>query len=517
MFKNYIKKNLNKTYVIDIAFLSVLAILFFYFGYHDVFFSEPFGIHYMRQTDSLSFASNYYNHGFKFFSPELYNLKNMDGKAACEFPFTYYITALLYSIFGKQFFIQRIVHIVIAYFGVFCSYRLALLILKDKVYAVLVGLIVFSSTVFNYYAFNYLPDIPALGLVFAGWYFFYKYLTDEKRSSLIFMLLFFTLGSLIKVTYLINLLSIISYSILIVLVLREKVALPRGKKIIWTGLISVFLVVVWNIYMIHYNTINESSSFNTKALPIWGMTKENIHFVWELITNYWYKQYFPKSIFHLFYAIFFLQIILIKKGNKQFSTVLLILFLANLSYLILFYSQFRDHDYYFLAFFPVFILVLINGLKTLQNITSNKIIHLIIQLVVAVLLVSGVNFSRVRVYKRFDKKIDKYSQAGLIIHEHNNSIKQLNIPKESRFIVAPDLCQNGGLFFLDKKGWNLTPDQINIENIVELKNRGAQYLLMVTKDSALLSGADSTGMRIFENLEIAIFKLKEEEENHVER
>ncbi len=503
---NLFRKIYSKTYPFDILFLFILAILFFYFGYDHIFFSEPFGIHYMRQTDSLSFASNYYNQGFKFFSPELYNLKNIDSKAACEFPLTYYITGLLYNIFGKEFYIQRLVHLIITYLGVFCIYKLALLLLKNKIYAFLAGLIVFTSTVFNYYAFNFLPDIPALGFILAGWYFFYRYLNDEKKSSLILMFVFFTLGSLIKVTYLINPLTIIAFCISS-LFFKRNIIVSNSKKIIWTGTISALLVILWNFYIIYYNTINESTSFNTKALPIWVMTKEKIDFVWELMTNYWYKQYFPKSTFHLFYVIFFLQIILIKKVNKKNSLLIIILFFANLSYLLLFYSQFRDHDYYFLAFFPLFLLVLINGIKTIQNVTSRRFIHYIIQAVILVIIIGGIKDSRIRVYKRFDKKMDMYSKTGLIIYENKDEINKLNLSVDSKFIVAPDLCQNGGLFFLDRKGWNLPEDHISIEKINNLKNKGANYLLLATEDRNIVSKGDSTGILIFEGKEIYIFKL----------
>lgn len=503
---NFIRKIYSKTYLFDIVFLFILILSFFYFGYHDVFFSEPFGIHYMRQTDSLSFASNYFNNGFKFFSPELYNLESFKGKAACEFPVTYYITSLMYSIFGKHFFIQRIVHLLITYFGVFTIYRLALLILNDKIYAFLVGLAVFTSTIFNYYAFNYLPDIPALGFMFAGWYFFYKYLNDKKKASLIFMFLFFTLGSLIKVTYLINVLAVITFCLIFIFI-KASLSVKSLKKVTWIGLLTILIVGAWNVYMLYYNELNGSTLFNTKPLPIWDMAKQDVAFVWELMTNYWYKQYFPKSTFHLFYAIFFLQIIFIKKSSNEHSLIIFILFFANLSYLLLFFRQFRDHDYYFLAFFPLFLLVLINGIKTLQKIISKRFIHYIIQAIILVIIVSGLKFSRIRVYKRFDKKMDMYSQAGLLIHENRDKIKELNIGKTSKVIVAPDYCLNAGLFFLDRKGWNLPKDHIKIENINNLKNKGADYLLLATEDKDILAKGDSTGMRIFEGKEIYIFKL----------
>ena len=123
-------------------------------------------MHFMRQTDSLSFVSQYFNNGFHFFEPQLFNLKNIDGRAACEFPILYYITSLLYIIIGKKLFLLKFIHLIISFTGLFYVYRLSYLILKDYVYSILIALFLCTSTVFNFYAFNYLPDAPALGFVF---------------------------------------------------------------------------------------------------------------------------------------------------------------------------------------------------------------------------------------------------------------------------------------------------------------------------------------------------------------
>ena len=113
-----------------IFFLGIFILLFLFLDFDAIISKGPFGVHFMRQTDSLSFSSNYFNNGFRFFKPQLYNLSNFDGRAACEFPITYYLTALLYTLFGKQFFIQRFVHLLIAYIGVFYIFKLSYKILK---------------------------------------------------------------------------------------------------------------------------------------------------------------------------------------------------------------------------------------------------------------------------------------------------------------------------------------------------------------------------------------------------
>ena len=136
-------------WIITTIFILILLSIFFFFGYHTIFFDGPQGIHFMRQTDSLSFASQYYNHGYEFFNPKLYNLKSIEGRAACEFPITYYITALLYSVFGKLPFLLKLVHLLILYVGVYYVFRLSYLFLKNYLLSLLISLFLFTSTVFN--------------------------------------------------------------------------------------------------------------------------------------------------------------------------------------------------------------------------------------------------------------------------------------------------------------------------------------------------------------------------------
>ena len=334
---------INKFWIHIILFIFALTGLFFFLGLAEIFFSGPQGIHFMRQTDSLSFASQYFNNGFYFFKPQLYNLKNIGGYAACEFPLTYYLTALLYFMVGNKLFILKLLHFIIVNIGVYFIFKLSYQVLKDYFYAALICLLLFTSTVFNYYSFNYLPDAPALGFTFIGWYFILQYQTDKKEKTVIISFLFFTLGSLIKVTYLINPLAIIGFSLFSVLFHKTGfMSSPMAKKMIAYGATGVLIVVIWNAYVLIYNDLNESASFVTRALPIWGLTKYNIEVVWDHFTNYWYNSYFAIYSFRLLFIIFLFIILFHKKSDIRLSLLTLILFFGCLAYFILFYPQFRS-------------------------------------------------------------------------------------------------------------------------------------------------------------------------------
>ncbi len=500
---------MSRNLLSGLLFIILILGLFFFLGLDKVFFLGPTGIHFMRQTDSLSFASQYFNNGFNFFTPQLYNLKNIDGKAACEFPIIYYLTSIIYYFIGKKVFILKLLHLIIVYIGVYFVYKLSYQILKDYIYAILVTLFLFTSTVFNYYSFNYLPDSAALGFVLIGWYYIFEYNNNSKQKSLLISLLFFTLGGLIKVTYLINPLAIIFFSLITLFVKKTSFGKNQERKyIIKYGLISVVIVAIWNIYMIIYNAANDSNSFNTSALPIWDLSKENISIVWLYINKYWYSKYLAESSFHVLFSALLLPIIAFRKSSFKLSLVTFILFLGTISYFILFYSQFRNHDYYFLAFFPFVVIALLNGIKTLQNISMKPVIHITVKIIFAIIVISGINYSSMKLSNRFITEYDDFSRISFLIDENINEINKLGIEDDSKFIVAPDLCQNGGLFVLDKMGWNIqSTDSITVDIINTYKIKGADYLLLATNDEDALSNGNKSGKLIFGKNEIYIFKL----------
>ncbi|MDC0297458.1 glycosyltransferase family 39 protein, partial [Crocinitomicaceae bacterium] len=326
-------KNISKNWKTIALATSVFLFLFFFLGYHNVFFRGPYGMHFMRQTDSLSFVSQYFNNGFHLFDPQLFNLKNIDGRAACEFPILYYITSLLYIIIGKKLFLLKFIYLLISFTGLFYVYRLSYLILKDQIYAIFTALFLCTSTVFNFYAFNYLPDAPALGFVFIAWYYGFQFSLKGEKSALIKAFAFFTLGSLIKVTYLINPIAFIVYFAYLQIFQKQAISKLRYKvSLLKWGAINLLLVGSWNAYMLYYNQQYDSHSFNTSALPIWELNNQNIVLTWDYMMNFWYSSYFAHSSFHFLLIIFIFQIIYLKKSNYNLSLLTAFMLIGSLSF-----------------------------------------------------------------------------------------------------------------------------------------------------------------------------------------
>ncbi|MES2590635.1 MAG: glycosyltransferase family 39 protein [Bacteroidota bacterium] len=507
-------KSINKKSQIKIqdgVFIILLISAFLFLGYQQILFLRPQGIHFMRQTDSASFVLNYYNNGFNFFKPALFSLKNIDGNAACEFPIVYYITSFFYLILGEKEFLLRMFHLLIVSAGIFCLYKLAFELLKDYLYALFISFFLFTSTVFCYYSCNFLPDPAALGFVFIGWYSFILHYKNGEKRSLLIGFIFFTLAGLIKITYLINPLTILVLSFIELFVLKSAIKNLNAlfKRRLAYGLFSILIVIGWNIYVMYYNQIYESHSFITAALPMWNLSANEIAAIWNLMcNNYWYPKYFSFTSFHLLFVLIPFQIIFFKKSDKPVSLITLILFLGSLAYFILFYSQFRDHDYYFMAFFPLCIFIILNGISIVKNLTSNFYVHSVFKLMLLVIVVSGTNYARMKLAERYRDNIDEFSKIGVSLADISPELEKLKIPQDSKFLVVPDKTPNGGLYFLNRKGWSFGEYQsFSADTINAYQQKGAEYILLSIKDEKLFSTVRDVAEPIYEQNGVTILKL----------
>ena len=365
IFINRITQKIQDNEIIQLfIFIIIFLFVFLFLDYHKILFFRPQGIHFIRQTDSLSFVVNYFQNGMKFFQPEVFDLRSFDGKAVCEFPIIYYFTAILYFLFGEKEFILRLINLTIVFFGFLFLFKLIKQILNDFLLALLFTFLFFSSSVLIYYTNNFLPDTAALGFIFIGWWSFFRYYQAGKNKYFIIGFVFFTLAGLIKVTTLINPLTIISLYIierLNILKFSENKVFKNSKFFIIPAIVNICLVVFWNLYVLKYNSFYNNYYFLTHIRPIWDLPKEKILVVFEYITNYWYNSYFYPSTFHFFYIILFLSLFFIKKSDKFLMSLSLVLLMGGLSYFLLFFEQFKEHDYYFLTLLPVIVFLTLNS------------------------------------------------------------------------------------------------------------------------------------------------------------
>jgi hypothetical protein len=503
--------NFVKKHQLSLGFICLLFALFFFLNFDSYFFLRPQGVHFVRQTDGLSFVSNYFRSNLHFFDIKLFNLKNgVDGRGVCEFPVLYYCTALLYFVFGEKEFILKLLHLLFFFLGVFHIHRLCLLLLKDVVYSIFIPLFLFSSVSLVYYSFNFLPDSPALGFAFSGLYFLFKYRVSKQRRHLRYCTLFLTFSSLLKATYLINPIGALGLFLMEFWFLNKngKKSKVNIRSIIYHFGICLFVVLAWNLFVIKYNAYYESTYFTTSALPIWKLIASERAITWQHIIGEWPKKYLAHSSMHLLGVFFILVVVTVRKIERSLFLFCLLLLLGNTAYFLLFFIQFKHHDYYCLTFFPLVVLFLILGVQSIQRIFKSNVIHLVIKSGVIIIVLTGMNYARMKVEERYSAGNDHFSQIGFILNEHSAELKSLPISPHSKVVLGPDYSINGGLYFIQKQGW-IFQDKMEITT-AELKRfyqKGARYLLVIQLDNQCVKGLDKMAKRILVKQDLVVYKL----------
>ena len=502
-------KNIEKH--CNYLFLLLLIAVYLFLDFQTILFLHPQSIHFWRQTDSLSFVANYYKNGFNFFQPQVFNLQSTDGKGASEFPILYYLTAIAYYVFNEHEFILRLITLLIASTGFFYLFKLLYTFLDDLSYAVGFSFLFISSTVLLYYTNNFLPDASAFGLTLIGWYFFFAFIKDMNNKQLLLKcFIFFTLASLLKVTYFINpttaILSIIIYGLLKKAGLKR--TLQNNIKPLIYFILSLIVIFSWNLYVSYYNNINNDHYFLIQPRPIWSISKDQIAEVWEYMTNYWNTSYYYATTFYVFLILIVTGLLFFKKTERIILIPTFILTIGSICYFMLFFAQFKSHDYYFIALIPGILFLVMNSFIALKNKFPVWINNFIPKLFLLTLCIFSLNCAKGKLIQRYEKKDDLYANIGSELAKTRHYIDSLGISEKAKIIILTDQTPNGGLYFINRPGWNIRDTTKN--SLIALHNSiksGADYII-ITDKKYIFKGF--IGTKIGEENGILIYKLKNE-------
>lgn len=457
----------------QLLFILSLLIIFYLFDFHIKVSQLPHGIHFIRQTDCLSFVANYYQHGFDFFTPQLFTLNNDNGRAVCEFPILYYITALLCLVVYEPVFILKLLTLIILSIGFLYLFKLLQNLFQSIFYAWVFSLLFLSSTILFYYSVNVLPDPAALGFTLIGWFHIFNF--RNKRFAHTWGFIFFSLASLLKVTFFI-------YPLAAVLFLcfgnRKTGNVLSKRAVLESFFISAAVVLIWTMYVLDYNSENHAESFLLKALPIWNLTGQEIEVVTDHIFNYWHSEYYYPTTQHLFFIIAMLSVGFICRMERGLLLLWSTLILGSAAFIVLFFPQFKDHDYYFITVLPALILVVAIAFTTIQKVIPITLNTWFVKGIFALICFLSLNYAGKKLEQREQLPPDPYSLVSSKLAHADLILDSLNISRTAKIIVYPDYTPNGGLFMLNRPGWGIS----DMKGLLAIK-ANAQYIVLM--DSAI--------------------------------
>ncbi|MBI1223470.1 MAG: hypothetical protein GC180_12775 [Bacteroidetes bacterium] len=463
------------------VFLVLLLVLLAWVGVFRFLNHDADGVHFIRQTDGLSFMMGYYQFDVPFFEPRVYNLLGADGKAAAEFPIFYYLGAQLAKVFGPAVWDLRIWFLILAGAGWFSIFQILKGLGANGAWSVMGAFISLSGLVYVYYIFGMVPDLAALGLSLLAWVFVLRAWKRESWKPLIGASVFFTLAALLKITFLIHPIALI---VGFILFFPSNDFLGRWNKNQWLGrfillgLFPVILGAAWVLYVRQYNAEFGNWYFLSEARPIWSMTAEQIRVTWQHMYDYWWSSYYHPNMWTIWMLVFAFNVYAFRKTPGFWNRLHWVFLAGCLAYLILFFRQFQDHDYYFILLYSYFVFLFLAFAINLQKLFPRINHSPWMSLFLLFLLVATYQYDANKYYGRVNGP-DLFSDTVEPLRGFYQTLDSLNIPKNAAIMVMGDVTHNGSLYLMRRQGFGIHNDSKSELGIMDnmMERHPYQYAL----------------------------------------
>lgn len=495
-------KQFIRNHTLELSFLVIFILLFFFLGYNKILDLGPKSIHAWRQSDSYSFALTYFYENNKLLEPSLlFTGENGDSRAISEFPILYYITAKIWKLTGITPMPLKFLNFLILLTGLFHLALLTKKILKDNFWAMFVVLFLFSSPILGYYSFNFIPNIPAFGFALTGLYYLYLFGTSGKTSHLVTYTLIFALATLIKVTSLISLLGalFILFSYYLGNFRKEKLNILKTA-------VSLALIFgtywLWYSYTIEYNKVYLQGIFNQSVIPIWKLEIERISEIASKFNHYVFPQFFNVIAAYILLAAILAIVLFPGKINVYARRATYIYFLGVISFMLLFFQGLNEHDYFLinsLIVVPAVTIAIILTIKEIYpNIYSSKYSKIIGLFILIFLLNSNMIITRSHYNPHTNwvkynlplskRQKDKWDYNFYVMKYHypnyqgmHKYLREIGISYENKIITLGDFTPNKTLSLMHQRGfseYHYSENHQKKEMIDKMIELGAEYLVI---------------------------------------
>jgi hypothetical protein len=351
---------------VSISLLILILLCLSALLYHNTITLFPAFIHSWTQSDRYAIALSFLNNGFDFFHPSTFNLQTINGVTRVDFPINDFMVALLMKVFGTTApVVFRVYTLVCSIAGLSFLFLLSKKITASPIKAGMVVLFVFLSPIYVYYQAGFLPSVPAIAAVFAGYYYFFSYKENNSKKCLYLSLLFLTFAALMRMPFVVFLFATL---------LQQGWNTIKNKSFKRFEFFSFVLAFVFFLAYYFYN-VHLGRVYGNMFLDYLMPPKSFAEFK-EIISemvHHWGLHYF--TIWHyllLLVCAVFVGVSLFKKRliteeNKKYWFHLLIIACGSTLYFLAMARQYYAHDYYFLdSFFIPVVFFLILSMCTIE-------------------------------------------------------------------------------------------------------------------------------------------------------
>ena len=500
---------MSKPIKLSFLFIVLFLLLAWYYGIFATMNRGPYSAHQWRQADCLSITQHYYQDDLPFLEPEVHwRGTGASGKAMSEFPLMYYSVAKMWQLFGKHYWIYRLLSFIICTLGFLYLFKLCQRIFGNVFWAFFIPLFVFTSPIIAYYSNNFLMNSNALAFVFIGSYHQYRYFTEGKRKHLYFGSAFFLLGGLLKITAL--LLFVAFGAVQMARVVMERQRFKQFAKELLAFVVVILGIVAWYSYSAYYNKHSGMAPiFLQGILPMWELSSAEIGKIWSDFRRVVLPGFLNVPIFIILLTCLAFVLFNIKKLSRYVGIFVVLASLGIVLYFLLFFQVFNAHDYYMTNLLVLIPVILLSGMYLLKmhyakiyESTGLKIIGVFVFLVSAyycrvhTIIKYDVGSSLIRdsIFTTEERKLTwqtfhwGYDRSYKDLETIEPYLDSLGIHSNDLVVSVPDLSINITLYLMNRNGFTDYgyPEYQGGERIEKAIEWGAKYLIVNSEEALTL-------------------------------
>lgn len=455
----------NRKLSAKLKFVLLFVIIAVNFAMHfRVFNKDLMSMHVWRQTQTQSTIVNFYEEGTSIINPTRNARGDSDGIFRMEFPIMQWTFAQVYKVFGNHTVISRILSFLIAILSILGMFKIAKILFKNDIVALLTAWAFMFAPTFFYHSINPMPDNLAICFAIWGLYHFFLWFKEDSKKAFLFSAVLICLSALTKLPF------ILFFSLPLGLFISKGF---RNKS-------TVLRFVLYSLFAI------PALTWYLWVIPTWegnGITSGIIDFKKETILkaldNFAYHAYgnLPEMLINFASCGFFVAGTFFIFKNKHCKKALFGI-LAIPGILLVLYLFFesnmvgKSHDYYLYPFLPLIFIIVGYGLIKLLS-SERKVLVFVTFVFVLMLPLT----THLRLAKRWSPESPGFNKDLLIYKQDLVNA----VPNDALCIAGSD--KSGFIFFyyINKKGWCYQEDYFNYNKFKDYIEKGAKYLYTDSK------------------------------------
>ncbi|MBL4706235.1 MAG: glycosyltransferase family 39 protein [Flavobacteriales bacterium] len=351
----------------------------------------------------------------------------------------------------------------------------------------------FSPSLF-YHGINPMPDVLALCAAIWGLSLLFKWRHDGGVKYMLMSALLLGVATAIKLPF------VFMYLVPAVVLIQDLVRptnVSSKNRLIGSGFLYLLLLIPAAIWYIKVIPTWHGSGIVTGLVNSQDSSSELMHYLVHNVVST-----LPELLLNWGAVILFVfgLVLVFLKGGKRNTNFwpLLVLGVGIAAYYLFELNMIQDkHDYYAYPFMPLLFIAVGIGIRFILSKSKG------LKLLLYVCIIAMPVLATVR-------KGNGWNQENPGINRdliHLKKELQSAVPDEALCVVGND--RSGFIYFyhLDKKGWNFYDDALTIDQLKEMKSKGAEYLYSNSDGVNQMVEQELNLVKIAETNSFSVYKL----------